>query len=195
MQEMENLDPGAMSIQSSKTVKADGGNEYGISDREYYTNVVLFCLLFSCFSFNFWLTDFQAEYLGADMYVLFYAQGCVCIIAGQVNLFLYDKLGMKALIIYTQLITITAGVFIVLVQERIIKLEDPLSEQLFVKLSVPIAICLMSLSIQVGYTAIFQSVYQDERVLPFSKKATATNIIVLVSKTLTIGAPFVNELE
>ena len=31
--------------------------------------------------------------------------------------------------------------------------------------------------------------------LPFSKKATATNIIVLVSKTLTIGAPFVNELE
>jgi hypothetical protein len=32
-------------------------------------------------------------------------------------------------------------------------------------------------------------------VLPFSKKATATNIIVLVSKTLTIGAPFVNELE
>jgi len=31
--------------------------------------------------------------------------------------------------------------------------------------------------------------------LPFSKKATATNIIILVSKTLTIGAPFVNELE
>ena len=53
----------------------------------------------------------------------------------------------------------------------------------------------MSLSIQVGYTAVFQSVYQDERVLPFSKKATATNIIILVSKTLTIGAPFVNELE
>lgn len=37
--------------------------------------------------------------------------------------------------------------------------------------------------------------YQDERVLPFSKKATATNIIILISKTLTIGAPFVNELE
>ena len=31
--------------------------------------------------------------------------------------------------------------------------------------------------------------------LPFSKKATAVNIIVLVSKTITIGAPFVNELE
>ena len=37
--------------------------------------------------------------------------------------------------------------------------------------------------------------YQDERLLPFNKKATATNIIILVSKTVTIGAPFVNELE
>ena len=53
----------------------------------------------------------------------------------------------------------------------------------------------MSCSIQVVYTAIFQSVYQDERVLPFSKKATATNIIILISKSITIGAPFVNELE
>ena len=31
--------------------------------------------------------------------------------------------------------------------------------------------------------------------LPFNKKATAINIIILVSKTITIGAPFVNELE
>lgn len=48
----------AMSINSTRTVKADGGNEYGLSNREYYTNVILFCLLFSCFSFCFWLTDF-----------------------------------------------------------------------------------------------------------------------------------------
>jgi len=32
-------------------------------------------------------------------------------------------------------------------------------------------------------------------VLPFNKKATAVNIIILVSKSITIGAPFVNELE
>jgi hypothetical protein len=32
-------------------------------------------------------------------------------------------------------------------------------------------------------------------VLPFNKKATAINIIILVSKTITIAAPFVNELE
>ena len=31
--------------------------------------------------------------------------------------------------------------------------------------------------------------------MPFNKKATGINIIVLVSKSITIGAPFVNELE
>lgn len=53
----------------------------------------------------------------------------------------------------------------------------------------------MSCAIQVGYTAVIQAAFQDERILPFGQKATAINIIVLVSKTLTIGAPFVNELE
>jgi len=76
-----------------------------------------------------------------------------------------------------------------------LKYQDPAEEIVFVELSIPVAIVLMGCSIQVGYTAIFQSVYQDERVLPFSKKATATNIIILVSKSFTIGAPFVNELE
>jgi len=93
------------------------------------------------------------------------------------------------------MITICAATYIVLVQEKILKYQDSDQELLFVNLSIPIAIVLMSCSIQVGYTAIFQSVYQDERVLPFSKKATATNIIILISKSITIGAPFVNELE
>lgn len=31
--------------------------------------------------------------------------------------------------------------------------------------------------------------------LPFKRKATAINIIILVSKMMTIGAPFVNELD
>lgn len=30
---------------------------------------------------------------------------------------------------------------------------------------------------------------------PFNKKATAINIIILVSKAVTIGAPFVNEAD
>ena len=37
--------------------------------------------------------------------------------------------------------------------------------------------------------------FQDERIFPFSKKGTAINIIVLVSKSFTIGAPFANELD
>lgn len=75
------------------------------------------------------------------------------------------------------------------------KFADPSSEALFTSISIPVALVLMCMSIQVGFTAIFQSAYQDERLLPFNKKATAINIIILVSKTITIGAPFVNELE
>lgn len=102
---------------------------------------------------------------------------------------------MKALIIYCQIVTIVAATYIVMVQEKIFKYNDTDSEMLFVNISIPLALVLMCLSIQVGFTAIFQSAYQDERVLPFNKKATAINIIILVSKTITIGAPFVNELE
>lgn len=102
---------------------------------------------------------------------------------------------MKALIIYCQIITITAATFIVMVQEKIFKYDDTASEALFVAIAIPLALVLMCLSIQVGFTAIVQSAYQDERLLPFNKKATGINIIILVSKTITIGAPFVNELE
>lgn len=62
-------------------------------------------------------------------------------------------------------------------------------------ISIPVLLLFMSCAIQVGYTAVIQAAFQDERILPFGQKATAINIIVLVSKTLTIGAPFVNELE
>ena len=49
--------------------------------------------------------------------------------------------------------------------------------------------------IQVGFTAVVQTAFQDERIFPFAKKATAINIVVLVSKCATVGAPFVNEEE
>ena len=42
---------------------------------------------------------------------------------------------------------------------------------------------------------MYQSAFQDERLFPFAKKASAINVIILVSKTATIGAPFVNEEE
>ena len=153
------------------------------------------CLLFTCFSFCFWLTDFQAEYLGTDMYIIFYANGVVCIISGQINLMLYGRLGMKVLILIVQSISIVAATYIVLVQQRVLAYEDEEQETLFLNISIPVALLILSCSIQVGFTAVVQSAYQDERVFPFKKKATAINIIILVSKTFTIGAPFVNELD
>lgn len=62
--------------------KKEGGNVYGLSNFEFIKNVVILSLLFTCFSFSFWLTDFQAEYLGTDIFILFYANGIVCIISG-----------------------------------------------------------------------------------------------------------------
>ena len=81
--------------------KLDGGNVYGITTPQYIKNLVLMCLLFTGFSFCFWLTDFQQEYLGTDIFILFYAQGIVCIISGQLNLFLYPRLGLKNLVFWT----------------------------------------------------------------------------------------------
>jgi uncharacterized membrane protein YhhN len=36
--------------------------------------------------------------------------------------------------------------------------------------------------------------YQDERIFPFSKKVTAVNCVVLVSKFFSIAVSFVNEM-
>lgn len=71
----------------------------------------------------------------------------MCIVSGQLNLVLYEKLGMKALVIYCQIITVIAGTFIVLVQEKLIKFSSVDSETLFVNIAIPGAIVLMSLSI------------------------------------------------
>jgi len=105
----------------AKTVRRlDGGNEYGITMKQYVLNVILMSLLFSGFSFCFWLADFQAEYLGTDMYIIFYANGCICFVSGAINLLLYPKLGLKWLVVIVQSIAITSALFIVLIQERVI---------------------------------------------------------------------------
>ena len=129
------------------------------------------------------------------MYIIFYANGFVCIVSGQINLLLYPKLGMKTLVLIVQTISIFVGTYIVLVQQHILAFEDEEKEQLFVNISIPVALLFLSCSIQVGFTAVVQSAYQDERIFPFKKKATGINIIILVSKVFTIGAPFVNELD
>lgn len=76
----EVVDEGNNSAQGS--TKVDPANEYGITNSEFILNTSMLALMFTCFSFCYWLSDFQAEYLGADIYVLFYAQGVIALVAG-----------------------------------------------------------------------------------------------------------------
>ena len=76
-----------------------------------------------------------------------------------------------------------------------IKFADEENELYFVNVSIPVSLIVLSIAVQVGFTAVTTSSYQDERIFPFSRKASAINVIVLISKTLTIAAPFVNELD
>jgi hypothetical protein len=98
--------------------KKDGGNEYGLTWSQFVLNVFLMSLLATFYSFSYWLLDFQAEYLGTDIYILFYAQGIVTIISGYVNLLLYERIGLKILVLIMQSINIVAGIYMVLVQQR-----------------------------------------------------------------------------
>ena len=82
---------------------------------------------------------------------------------------------------------------ILLIQQKVFKFETKEEEVLFVSISIPIFLFILSLAIQVGFTAIFQTAFEDDRIFPFKQRATSINIIILVSKTATIGAPFVNE--
>jgi hypothetical protein len=100
----------------SQLAKKDGGNEYGITTGAYIKNVILLSLLFTCFSFSFWLSDFQAEYLGTDIYILFYVNGVVCIISGNINLLFYERCGMKLLVIIASSIMAVSASYMVLVQ-------------------------------------------------------------------------------
>lgn len=61
-------------------------------------------------------------------------------------------------------------------------------------MSIPLAILVVSLCHQTGFLSVIMTSYQDERVFPFERKATAINIMVLVGKFVTTGASFVNEL-
>jgi cation transport ATPase len=139
--------------------KKDGGNEYGISEGEFVRSLILMCLLFTCFSFSFWLVDFQTEYLGTDIYLLFYINGIVCIVSGQINLLLYERLGMKVLVLIVQAITVLSSAYIICVQQRVFEMQDPEQQLIFVNVSIVVALMLLNLSIQVGFTAVVQSAY------------------------------------
>ena len=101
---------------STKSAKVDPANEFGLTQMQFIANVVLMTALFSCFSFCFWLSDFQAEYIGADIYILFYAQGVIAIVSGQIVLSLYDIIGTKMLIFYSTAVTLVSAAFIIIFQ-------------------------------------------------------------------------------
>jgi hypothetical protein len=111
--------------------KIDGGNLYNISTSRFISNVVLYSLLLSCFSFCFWLADFQAEYIGADVYVIFYINGACLIVAGMINQVLYPILGMKWLIVIFQCGTIFSSLFISLIHAKVIGYEDEAEQATF----------------------------------------------------------------
>lgn len=135
--------------------KIDGGNLYNISTGRFIFNVVIYSLLLSCFSFCFWLADFQAEYIGADVYIIFYINGACLIVAGIINQVLYPILGMKWLIIIFQCGTIFGCLFISLIHTKVISYEDEAEQATFFQVSMLVLLTIMSLSIQVGFTATF----------------------------------------
>lgn len=124
----------------------------------------------------------------------FYIAGFVSIISGQFNIWLYQPLGMRSLLQLVEVVMISSCSFIILVQQKILKFEDPESELYFVNIGIPLALIFLSCACQIGFTGVTQCAYQDERIFPFSKKATAVNCVVLVSKFFSIGVAFVNEM-
>ena len=73
-------------------------------------------LLFTMFSFNFWLGNFQLEYLGTDIFVLIYANGIVNLASAYICKAYDHHIGTKNLVLYSQIIGIVAAIFIILVQ-------------------------------------------------------------------------------
>ena len=88
---------------------------------------------------------------------------------------------------------LVAALYIVLVQQKVLKFEDEEQELIFINISIPVALLFLSTAIQVGFVAVSQAAYADERLFPFSAKASAVNVMYLISKAATISAPFANE--
>jgi len=72
---------------------------------------------------------------------------------------------------------------------------DKDEERTLLNISIPLILIFLSLACQAGYSSLTMTIFQDEQIFPFEKKATAINIILFVSKIFTIGAAFVNELN
>lgn len=168
---------------------------YNITDEQYIVNLVMMSGLFIIFSFDFWLINFQQEYLGNDIYLNFYVTGFVLIVSGQLVMFLFKPLGLRLMIQVSTSMMMVAAIFIILLQQRWLSFSDSDEEVELLNYCIPLTLLILSLSCQMGFCSIGQTVFQDERIFPFERKATAINIIIFISKIFTIGASFVNELN
>ena len=68
---------------------------------------------------------------------------------------MYERLGLKTLVLIMQSVNIVFSIFMVLIQQKVIKSDNPDEESTLVNVSIPIALFFMSLSIQVGFTAVY----------------------------------------
>lgn len=130
--------------------------QYYISNQDFAINLAMMCGLFTMCSFCFWLIDFQQEFLGTNIYVNFYIAGFVSIVSGQINIWLYEPMGMRSLLMLVEVIMISSCSFIILVQQKILKFEDPESELYFVNIGIPLALIFLSCACQVGFTGVTQ---------------------------------------
>mmetsp|Transcript_5722 Transcript_5722/g.9090 ORF Transcript_5722/g.9090 Transcript_5722/m.9090 type:complete len:116 (-) Transcript_5722:116-463(-) len=113
------------------------------------------------------------EYIGVDIYLLFYLNGAVIMISGEFVYLMHPWLGLKRLIIVVQIVSLLTATFIALVHERVIKYDDPEQEERFFQVGITAALLFLTLSIQIGFTGIGQSLYEDERLIPYARKGTA----------------------
>ena len=99
------------------------------------------------FSFEFWLIDFQMEYLGDDLYLNFYLTGLVLVLSAKLSIWLYPRLGLRNLLQMVALVMLPAISFIIAVQNKWVSLGDGLEENgLFEELAFSQAILIVSLA-------------------------------------------------
>ena len=133
--------------QAAEQTKIEGGNIYGIPHGTYVKHLILFCILYACFSFCYWLIDFQMEYIGTDIFVLFYLNGIVIMLSGEIIFLIYPWLGMKYTVITAQALTLITAILLLMVHEKVIGYEDEEEEERFFNIMIPGLLLFLTLAI------------------------------------------------
>lgn len=116
-----------------------------MSEGQFYINLFVMICIFVIGTFQFWLIDFQLEYLGSNLYLNFYLAGLVLVLSAQTTIWLYSSLGLRLLIQVMSLMMIPAFIFIVAINKRWLAFKDATNENMFVQISIPLSILVASL--------------------------------------------------